>query len=62
MGIGVNSFAKLVGPIAGELSGADAENADWTLGSTTSQNWLNDNGGFSHSGYFAEFSLGSTPT
>lgn len=62
VGIGVNRFAKLVGPIAGELSGANAENTDWTLGSTTSQNWLNDNGGFTHSGYFAEFSLGSTPT
>jgi len=62
VGMGVNRFAKLVGPIPGELSGANAENTDWTLGGTTSQNWINDNGGFTHNGYFAEFSLGSVPT
>ena len=29
---GIQRFARLVGPIAGEMSGAAAENTDWVLG------------------------------
>jgi len=57
----VRRFARLVGPIAGELTGAAAENTDWTLGQTLPTNWLESNTGGAFSGYHALFSLGSTP-
>ena len=57
----VRRFARLVGPIAGELTGANAENTDWTLGQASPTNWLEGNTGGAFSGYHALFSLGSTP-
>jgi hypothetical protein len=57
----VRRFARLVGPIAGELTGGDAENTDWTLGQSVPTNWLESNTGGAFSGYHALFSLGSTP-
>ena len=57
----IRRFARLVGPIAGELTGAAAENTDWTLGQTLPTNWLESNTGGAFSGYHALFSLGSTP-
>jgi hypothetical protein len=58
----IRRFARLVGPIPGELTGGDAENTDWTLGQAVPTNWLEDNTGGAFSGYHALFSLGSTPT
>jgi hypothetical protein len=58
---GVRRFCRLVGPIAGEMTGSNAENTDWTLGQTMPQNWVENNTGGAFSGYHALFSLGSTP-
>ena len=58
---GVRRFCRLVGPIAGEMTGGNAENTDWTLGQTMPQNWVENNTGGAFSGYHALFSLGSTP-
>ena len=57
----IRRLARLVGPIAGELTGANAENTDWTLGQTEPQNWVENNTGGAFSGYHALFSLGSAP-
>lgn len=58
---GVQRFARVVGPIAGEMSGAAAENTDWVLGQSYPQNWLEANTGGAFSGYYAPFTLSSTP-